>query len=70
MVESIDEAKCTACGTCEEICPLDVYRLDLAAGHSTIRYGADCQTCFQCELECPAGAIRVGPFTKKKVQVW
>lgn len=70
MVESVDTGKCIACGTCQEICPKDVFRVDWDAGHSVIRYLEDCQTCYQCEIECPTGAIYVDPFLRDKVQVW
>lgn len=28
MIQSIDPAACTGCGTCTKTCPLDVFRLD------------------------------------------
>ena len=70
MIERVDHEKCIACGTCVEICPMDVFRQDEASGQSLVRYPRDCQTCYSCELECPASAIRVGPFRKERVQAW
>ena len=35
-----------------------------------IAYPEDCQTCFACELDCPEGAIYVGPMRKPRVQAW
>lgn len=70
MIEKVNEEKCIGCGTCVEICPMDVFRMDEKRGKSTIRYRDDCQSCFQCEMECPAQAIRVSPFTREKVQTW
>ncbi len=65
MIESLNRNKCLGCGTCVEFCPMDVFRLEIGEGHAVIRYPEDCQTCYQCELECPAGAIRVNPLRKK-----
>jgi len=71
MIESLDIQKCLACGTCVEVCPMDVFRLaGEAAPHSEIRYRDDCQTCYNCELECPAQAIRVNPWRKARAQAW
>lgn len=61
MIQSIDQEKCIACGTCVEICPLDTIRLN-DEGKAFIAYGDDCMTCFKCERLCPAGAIFVHPF--------
>ena len=70
MIESLSKDKCIGCGKCVEICPMDVFRMDTRDGKSVIMYRDDCQTCFQCELECPAQAIKVSPFTREKVQAW
>ena len=70
MIDSIDKNKCTGCGTCVEICPMDVFRMDAEKKKTLARYPDDCQTCYNCELECPSGAIRINPFRKKSVQVW
>ena len=59
MIESIDSKKCTRCGQCAEVCPMDVIR---ALGDVVyIAHPQDCMTCFLCEIECPEGAIYVGP---------
>jgi len=70
MIDTLDQEKCIACGTCVEVCPRDVFRLHVAETYSTITYRADCQTCYNCELECPAGAIRVNPWRKPRPQAW
>ena len=70
MIERIDQEKCIGCGTCVEICPMDVFRPDDDTGRSAIYYAEDCQTCYNCELECPVSAIRVGPFRKERIQAW
>jgi NAD-dependent dihydropyrimidine dehydrogenase PreA subunit len=62
MVESIDEARCTGCGLCVEVCPLDTLRLNPVSGKAHIAYVEDCMTCYRCEMACPARAINVHPF--------
>lgn len=32
---------------------------------SRITYTDDCMTCFNCELNCPSGAIYVHPFKER-----
>jgi len=62
MIESIDEARCTGCGLCAEVCPLDTLRLNRESGKAYIAYGDDCMTCYACEMACPTNAISVHPF--------
>ncbi len=73
MIESLDQKKCSGCGVCVEICPMDVFRMktevDMVSLTSRglpsrktrayLAYPKDCMTCFTCELKCPSGAIRV-----------
>lgn len=60
MIELVDPARCTACGDCANVCPRDVF--DLASdGRPVIARQSDCQTCYLCELYCPADALYVGP---------
>ncbi len=70
MIERLDETRCNRCGRCLEICPNDVFRREPASGRYRIAWPDDCETCFDCELECPTGAIRVGPLRKPRVQAW
>jgi ferredoxin len=44
MITSIDRTKCTGCGTCVEVCPLDTLRLDLFVDNLP-----------PCRGACPAG---------------
>jgi NAD-dependent dihydropyrimidine dehydrogenase PreA subunit len=65
MIQSIDHEKCTGCGICMEVCPLDTIRVDETSHKAVIAYPDDCMTCFECEIECPAGAIEVHPFKQE-----
>ncbi|MBE3572104.1 MAG: 4Fe-4S binding protein [Moorella humiferrea] len=59
-IDSIEPKQCTGCLRCVELCPMDVLRVN-CAGLPEIKYREDCQCCYLCELECPAGAILVLP---------
>lgn len=56
-VRKIDYSLCTSCGTCVDVCPLDVFRMHKEKEIPYIAYLSDCMSCFHCELECPAEAI-------------
>jgi len=62
MIKEIDEEKCTGCGICVELCPLDTLRMDEKGEKAVIKYPDDCMTCYTCELSCPVGAVYVHPF--------
>lgn len=65
MIKEIYEDKCTGCGLCVDICPLDVFRMDELGEKAIIKYPDDCMTCFECELNCPEEAIYVHPFKEE-----
>ncbi|MFH1848890.1 MAG: 4Fe-4S binding protein [archaeon] len=54
---TINESKCTRCGTCIEVCPMDVFEKKddkvLAAKQDK------CIACRSCEVQCPKEAIKV-----------
>jgi NAD-dependent dihydropyrimidine dehydrogenase PreA subunit len=60
VISVVLDERCTGCGRCIEICPTDVFE-EGAGGHPRIARVLDCQTCFACELHCPADAIYVDP---------
>jgi len=53
MAVTIDEEKCTACGSCVDVCPVDALSINGKA-----KVNADeCIDCGTCVDECPEGAI-------------
>lgn len=66
-IRKIDYDKCTGCGHCYDICPMDVYRIDEETQKPYVRYLADCMSCFLCELECPGEALYVTPDRERRM---
>lgn len=60
MIELVSAARCIGCGACVEACPDDVFDAG-TGGVPVIARQQDCQTCFLCELYCPADALYVSP---------
>ncbi len=52
----IDEDKCTACGTCVDVCPSDVYEV---GDVSKVVDVDECLVCMACVDSCPEEAIKV-----------
>jgi len=53
MAVKIDKEKCTACGTCIDVCPVEALKMADKA-----EVDADtCIDCGTCVDECPEGAI-------------
>ena len=65
MIKKIDKEKCTGCGICVELCPLDTLAMDEQGECAVIKHPDDCMTCYVCELHCPVGAIYVHPFKEE-----
>jgi NAD-dependent dihydropyrimidine dehydrogenase PreA subunit len=55
MAAKIDSSKCTGCGACVEVCPVDAIKLD----NGKALVGDECVECGACVNECPNGAIEV-----------
>ncbi|TKJ17881.1 4Fe-4S ferredoxin [Candidatus Woesearchaeota archaeon B3_Woes] len=54
---TIDYKKCTNCGTCIEVCPVDVY--EKKGDKTVVAKPDDCIGCKACEVQCPEKAITV-----------
>jgi NAD-dependent dihydropyrimidine dehydrogenase PreA subunit len=53
----VDQEKCTACGECVEICPVDVYEMQ---DEKSVPVNAEeCIGCESCVEVCEQGAITV-----------
>ena len=57
MPPIINVNKCTKCGTCVDVCPVDVFYGSKEKEIPTVSYGDDCFFCSACILECPNDAI-------------
>ena len=59
----IDRSKCTSCGTCVEMCPVQPHAVDWHRGDRSrspkYSYGR-CIRCYCCQETCPEGAIFIG----------
>ncbi len=58
MIELVLDDHCTGCDICVAVCPTNVFDA-VPGGHPMIARQADCQTCFLCEVYCPADALYV-----------
>ncbi|MFC9930809.1 4Fe-4S dicluster domain-containing protein [Streptomyces sp. NPDC127190] len=61
MIELVSAQRCIACDKCIKVCPTDVFDRG-ADGIPVLARRDDCQTCFQCEANCPADALYVSPL--------
>lgn len=53
MAVTIDKEKCTGCGLCEQVCPVDAIKID-----KVVKVDEDvCVDCGTCISECPNDAI-------------
>ncbi len=53
----INEEKCTNCGTCVDICPVNVF--EKGEKKAKVSKPDECIGCKACEVQCPEGAIKV-----------
>jgi len=59
---AIDKAKCTSCGQCVEMCPVEPKAVDWHAGNNSkppAHHYDLCIRCYCCQESCPEGAISV-----------
>lgn len=59
-IKEINAAICDGCGTCVDACMMDVIYFDEEKKKAYIKYQDDCQACFLCVRDCPAGAVTIG----------
>lgn len=62
MPPIINKEKCIECGTCAQICPLDVFRFtESKDGRKTVivKYPYECWHCRACVKDCPKNAIKM-----------
>ncbi|MEA3490247.1 MAG: 4Fe-4S binding protein [Candidatus Omnitrophota bacterium] len=55
MIAKVDTGKCTGCGACVDICPVDAIKIEDNKAVSS----EECIGCRACETQCPTGAIKV-----------
>ncbi|MES2188056.1 MAG: ferredoxin family protein [Pseudomonadota bacterium] len=63
MIEIVSTERCTGCDICVTACPANVFDA-VAGGIPVIARQDDCQTCFLCEIYCPADALYVAPVAE------
>ena len=68
MIELLSEDRCTGCNLCVRVCPTNVFA-QRDGEIPVIARADDCQTCFMCELYCPADALYVSPLAERHVAV-
>ena len=68
MIEVVLEDRCTRCNICVKICPTNVFDV-IEDGPPAVARQQDCQTCFLCEVYCPADALFVAPQCDATVDV-
>lgn len=68
MIEVILSDKCIECNICVKVCPTNVFD-KVEDGVPVIARQSDCQTCYMCELYCPANALYVAPFADESVHI-
>lgn len=68
MIELVSRDRCVKCDACVDACPNDVF--DARPGDiPVVTRLADCQTCFLCEVYCPADALYVSPLKDEREAV-
>ncbi|MEU8689968.1 ferredoxin family protein [Streptomyces sp. NPDC048665] len=63
MIELVSAERCITCDKCIKVCPTNVFDRG-EDGIPVLARRDDCQTCFQCEANCPADALYVAPLTR------
>ena len=66
-IQQVDPERCTGCGNCFDVCPMDVFRMDESVNKAYAAYPQDCTVCYFCEKECPADAVILTPEAAEKM---
>ncbi len=56
MAATVDAEKCTGCGSCVEVCPVEAIKVE---NDVAVVSEDTCTECGLCENECPTEAISV-----------
>jgi len=65
ITASVDEGKCTGCGTCIKLCPYGAVQKD-ERGVARVN-DVLCKGCGVCSASCPEKAIRMKHFSDAQV---
>ncbi len=66
VVSSVDEEKCTGCGTCEMVCPYGAVSVDMEELKAKVAEVL-CKGCGTCSAACPEKAIDIAHFTDLQI---
>jgi NAD-dependent dihydropyrimidine dehydrogenase PreA subunit len=55
----LDDEKCIGCGSCEEVCPHRVFKMENKKAEIIDIDG--CMECGACAMNCPSEAVKVTP---------
>ena len=57
----VDLEKCNGCGTCVDVCPVEVFEIIAVGGEQKSRpvNESECIVCRACEASCPEEAIEI-----------
>lgn len=53
----IDYKKCNSCGTCVDICPMQIFVKE--KDKTVVKKPDECIGCKACEVQCPKKAIKI-----------
>jgi adenylylsulfate reductase subunit B len=56
MPPVINASNCVGCGTCADICPMDVFTWS-KGNVPVVQYGEECWHCNACVMDCPKEAV-------------
>ncbi|MBN1336793.1 MAG: CoB--CoM heterodisulfide reductase iron-sulfur subunit A family protein [Deltaproteobacteria bacterium] len=62
----VDEARCSGCRICNDLCPYSAIEFDLEKKVSRV-ISAVCKACGACGSACPSGAIKARHFTDAQI---